>query len=349
MNDQNNENLLPKKESSRWQLTQPYNSKKHSVLIFLIQIFYCVSVFVITLLGIYFLIESPPNDSKNQFEEIAKNWNITLRHFQKFTISASTPNKTLYLLPTNKPWHSDQTQKEIKEYPPLVFKSENFNELLSSSTISKKNSYINNDNYNLTTSFSLNISGTLVDVEDIDVLIKIRTHFSEEQCSYQRGIYNEETDTCYQYYFLKTLCFIVNTTSRTLIDDFQVFKCNQFTPWYESFKLAQWNFSNVDPGIEEIAKNGIEVKVGAAEDPYVWLSYNNEDTETSINDYSTIGIWFIIIALGLIAMGFFFYFKENSEREIKRIGSNKEKEIQMTEEKSQLKEKEIPVPNPVLK
>lgn len=350
-----NENLITK-ESSRWQLTEPYNSKKHSVLVFLIQIFYIVSILVLILIGSIFLLESSSNpENLSELINHITVWNKT--EIQKFEntkiLISNSENKSIQL-------SKSSSTNTISKYSfsSLSFSTSKISNLLSNSTESSiKSSDITNKSLNLSLSSPLKliVNDTEILVHDIDFAIKSKTNFSRSQCDTNNGVYDNENAVCYQIFFLKTLCLVLDTEYKSLYHEYKIYKCNRFTPWYESFNLVEWKFPDTNPSLKDvIAQNQIEIKVTTIEDPSIFFEMVNESETDKEDGRNLKGIWLIIIAAILIVVGFVFYFHEHGEREQNRIVSmkqemtnncnkNKKKNESSTDEECSA------VPNPLLR
>lgn len=320
-----NENLITK-ESSRWQLTEPYNSKKHSVFVFLIQIFYIVSILVLILIGSVFLFESTSNpENLSELLNHITVWNNTeIQKFENTKILLSdSENKSIQL-------SKSKVSNTISKYSfsSLSFSTSKISHLLSNTTKSAiKSSDITSKSLNLSLSSPLKliVNHTQILVNDIDLVIKSKTNFSRAQCDINNGVYDNENSACYQIFFLKTLCLVLDIEYKSLYHEYKKYKCNQFTPWYESFNLVEWKFPDTNPSLKDvIEQNQIEVKVTTIEDPLIFFEMVNQP-ETDKEDRRNLkGIWLIIIATILIVVGFVFYFHEHGEREQNRIVSMKQ-------------------------
>ena len=347
--NEQNENLLPLKESSRWQLTEPYNSKKHSVLVFLIQIFYIVSIFTLMLLGFYFLFQPSSSTFHTLLLEKENKWNQSLMNtFQntKFIIQGEQNKVSLNLIK----YQHNIIDTNKKAYVSLSYTSNEIGKLISDNNTELQSFDITKQSYNITVkSIMLYINNTMIKLTDIDLIIKSRTNYTKSQCDNNNGLFNGESDICYQFFFIKTICLVVH--NNTLYNNYKRFKCNNFTPWYQSFKLVQWKFPDSSPTIQDILNSGtIDIFIYTIDDPGIFLSYFDE---SEIDDDNKVvnSLWFFVIAVGLIVVGLVFYFNEHHERENERVGSMR-KQIQMGEKKEssdEEEEKKVRVPNPLLK
>lgn len=166
-------------------------------------------------------------------------------------------------------------------------------------------------------------------IDDIDGIIKTKTSFNKEDCLRYKYVYNEENDVCYQFFTLKSLSLVIDTNLKALVEQYKEFKCNKFIRWYESFKVLRWPFTDTTPGRNQIKSQGaIEIKVLSNADPYVWDSYNkdrfNNRNDNDNSRHFTLGIWMVLIAVGLLLFGLWFYFKEFKEKEAVRIENIKQ-------------------------
>lgn len=347
--NEQNENLLPLKESSRWQLTEPYNSKKHSVLVFLIQIFYIVSIFSLILLGFYFLFQPSSSTFNTLLLEKEDKWNQSLMNtFQntKFSIKGNNNEISLNII---KYQHTIYNAKQ-KNYGSFAFTSNEIGKLISDNDTELQSLDITKQSYNITlNSILLYMNNTMINLTDIDLVIKSRTNYTKSQCDSNSGLFNGDSDICYQFFFINKICLVVY--NNTLYNNYKKFKCNNFTPWYLSFKLVQWKFPDSSPTIQDVLSSGtIDIYIFTIDDPGIFQSFYDE---SEIDDDNTVvnSLWFFVIAVGLILVGFVFYFNEHHEKENERVGSMR-KQIQMGEKKEssdEEEEKKVRVPNPILK
>ncbi|MCQ2820448.1 MAG: hypothetical protein MJ252_24555, partial [archaeon] len=93
-----NETFLKLRES-RFQIQAVYSAKKLPVLIFLIHIFFFVSITLFSILGIYYLIKSLINHSNTnkEFYNKVKDWNLTdYKRFKNLNIEIYSPDNHNY-------------------------------------------------------------------------------------------------------------------------------------------------------------------------------------------------------------------------------------------------------------
>ena len=298
-NNNSGESLL--QESSKWQLTQPYNSKKHSVFVFLFQVCYVIVVAVFIAVGVVSLVSS--GDAVCS-ADTAVLWKEHLhQQFASLELSLSVGDcvRSMVLF-------KDKVGDDV------YFYSNEGKELLlcgeSTDTAQSERSF------NYTSALHVNFLNHKhrnmhsVRLGDVDVVVRD----------------NED------FFVLKQLCIVINSTELSLEERYKTYKCNGYTPWYESYRrvsTAETGSSSYREVLSEVEE--VKIKVLDVNQPGVRTEMGRKEDAQGKEEVLK-GSGSVLVALVVILLGLWVCFKEQIEKEETRVAGLRQ-QIQMETKK----------------
>jgi hypothetical protein len=286
-----------------------YNQKKYPILIMLLKILYWIIFLILLFLGIFYLIKSnnPSYHLKEKnFNKISLDWNNTYYNdLQDWTIKIKNSQNDSLILDKYYSKINTFTGADKLYFKPFQFIKNNTVSLLRKINLERKNFESSYGGYNLSANLYLNIDNTFsvktIKIDKIDFFIKdlIENITNKDDCYNEKSSWNFETETCYKFYILKSLCLIIDQKTRELYYDYKHFKCNGFDNWYEAYYFFPWTIPNFDPNFYDIQEQGkkINIYISTNNDPYVYAIYNDGfKLNLNYKSYLRTGIWFLGIA-----------------------------------------------------
>ena len=290
-----------------------YDIKKTPVMILYIKIMYWIILFFFILLGIHFFYKSSNpklREEENKFKKISQQWNATkFNDLQDWKFYLKNKNNNTIQLDKSYIKFNYLSLPQNFYYKPFEFMKNNTASLLQSINLDKSLYESSYGGYNLTTKLFLLIDNTFsiktIKLDKIAFFVKkiIPSHNNIE-CKKNKGAWSYESDVCYQYYILRTLCLILDQSTRELYFDYKHFKCNGFDNWYESYTIFPWNIPGFEPSFSDIQESGkkISIYISTNYDPFVYANYNNYKSDKMYNAYLRRGMWSIGLAILLIVI-----------------------------------------------
>ena len=318
LEQQGNESLLRNdyQESSKWQLSQPYNSKKHSTFVFLFQICYVIVVTIFIAVGVVSLVNSDDNTIYNA--DMMTLWKQQL--YQQFTqLELSlTVNECVRSMVLFKDKVNDDVYFYSNEGKELLLCAQrahnNNNNTLTYVDVDSKH------NFNYTSSLNINFLNHKhknmhsIMLNDIDVVIKENN----------------------ELFVLKQLCIVINSTELSLEERYKMYKCNGFMPWYESYHKVNASEIGNECSYKEMLNevDEVKIKVFDVNQLNVWKELIERKEDVKGRKGMLKGSGSVLFALGIVVLGFWMCFKEQIEKENKRVDGLKQ-QIQMETRKKQ--------------
>ncbi len=341
-----------------FQLIEFYNPSKHSTNILICQILYLFINLTSIILGLSLVIPKVISPFYHDINSVIENWNNTYSKIVRLLdINVLTKDKK-YNLSSNKTFLISYPYYSLLYYPQNFY-------LSNTSFIKEENILkIYNDNLqNFSINISLEIDKNIISVNNINLIIlQNEKNSSFNNCNKKRGTYNNLSQECKLVYYLNSLCIIIDSTTKTLYQNYKSFICDNYTNWYENYEVITWNKSK-EPEIEDfINYNNFKIYIGDYQEPYIWLSFQDTLINYSENKISNFGMWLLFINIIFITGALVLYilrkkFKEQfiKNQQIEMNDKEKEKEESFSDENDDKKkkinknDKGIPVPNPILK
>ena len=320
---ENNNNIINNNINNK---DDDYNQKKNAILIMLLKILYWVIFIILIFLGIFYLIKSN-NPSlhllEKNFNKISLNWNNSYYNdLQDWTMKIKNSKNDSLTLDKFYNKYNTFTGADKLYYKPFQFIKNNTVSLLKKVNLERKNFESSFGGYNLSASLYLNIDNTFsiktIKIEKIDFFIKnlIENITNKEDCYKEQSSWNFETESCYKFYILKTLCLIIDQKTRELYYDYKHFKCNGFDDWYEAYYFFPWTISNFDPNFYDIQELGkkINIYISTNNDPFVYACYNDGfKLNFYYKSYFRTGVWFLGIAFFFVLIPILLYVRDYFE------------------------------------
>ncbi len=354
----NKKNKYAQIQPKIFQLIEFYNPSKHSTNILICQILYLFINLTSIILGLSLVIPKVISPFYHDINSVIENWNNTYSKIVRLLdINVLTKDKK-YNLSSNKTFLISYPYYSLLYYPQNFY-------LSNTSFIKEENiQKIYNENLqNFSINISLEIDKNIINIKNINLIIlKNEKNSSLNNCIKKRGNYNNLSHECKLVYYLKSLCLIIDSTTKTLYQNYKSFMCDNYTNWYENYEVINWNKSR-EPEIKDfINSDNFKILIGDYHEPYIWLSF--QDTlinYTEIKD-SNFGMWllfiYIILIIGVLVLyilrkNFKEQFVKDQQLEMNEKGKEKEESISDEIDDKKIKinknDKGIPVPNPILK
>lgn len=289
-----------------------YTLKKASVIVMLLKILYWALVIVLFGIGIYYIHKSHNEEyhkEELEFLKVSNEWNTSkYSDLQEWKVYLKNENNDSILLDKSYNKYNTFVGSNNLYYQPFEFIKNNTVSLLQRIPLEKSVYESSYGGYNLTTSLYLITDNTFslktIKLDHIDFFIKkISPGTTQSQCAKEKASWNYESEACYKYYMLRTLCIIIDQNSRELYYDYKNFKCNGFDNWFQSYTFFPWNIPNFDPSFDDIEASGkkISLYVSTNYDPFVFSSYNDSYKLNKIYKfYNRCGVWCLGISIFLL-------------------------------------------------
>ena len=299
VNDNNNNTLIH----------ELYSIKKVPVMILLIKISYWAIVIILFFIGVNYIHRSKDpkyHIEEKNFEKISLEWNETkFNDLQEWKIYLKNERNDTLILDKSYLKYNTFTGSNKLYYKPFEFIKNNTVSLLRRINLNKKLYESSYGGYNLTSKLYLSIYNTYsnktINLDKIDFFIKkIFPNLAQSECNKDKGSWSYESDTCYKYFMLRTLCIIIDQKTRDLYYDYKYFKCNGFDSWYQSYIFFPWTIPSFDPSFDDIEASGkkISIYLSTNYDPFVYATYNQNINLNSVyTSYNRIGIWCLVLSI----------------------------------------------------
>jgi hypothetical protein len=139
-----------------------------------------------------------------------------------------------------------------------------------------------------------------------------------------------------ELFVLKQLCIVINSTELSLEERYKMYKCNGFMPWYESYHKVNASEIGNDCSYNEMLNevDEVKIKVFDVNQLNVWKELIERKEDVNGRKGMMKGSGSVLFALGIVVFGFWMCFKEQIEKENKRVDGLKQ-QIQMETRKKQ--------------
>ncbi|CDW85233.1 UNKNOWN [Stylonychia lemnae] len=274
---------------------------------------FVVAIFLI-FTGIGLLVTAKQNPHSNEsaiMNKFVNEWNNNSHdYFSSLTMTLNQQETKVYLPLNIKNDMPYDFKEETLQYLPAYFLNTDIRQFLMGLTsLQKVKNPLNENEYNLTASFQLNIinqnndTASSVHIQDIVLMRKYKTLRMMKDCNINHmGQWNSQEQKCYGFSQIQSLCLIMDQDQNLQqpVDGYQNFMCDGRYPSYINYMAMDWREPGSDPGVNQF-KTKVSFLVRSNQDP-IYKLYTTDEIKYEASSLSLLIGGICVLAFGLLLL-----------------------------------------------